>query len=74
LPVREGVRVLVSFAGFADEAAHERHRVALAEMPRWQGLERELGHHLTSDVETWSLRPTARSQCTGLSVRGAPTF
>jgi NIPSNAP len=65
LPVREGVRVLVSFAAFADEAAYERHRAALEEMPRWQELERELSGHLTGYAETWSLRPTARSQCTG---------
>jgi hypothetical protein len=65
LPVREGVRVLVSFAAFADEAAYERHRAALAEMPRWQELERKLSRHLTGHAETWSLRPTARSQCTG---------
>ena len=65
LPVREGVRVLVSFTAFADEAAFERHRAALAEMPRWQELERELSRHLTGYAETWSLRPTARSQCTG---------
>ena len=36
----------MSFAAFADEAAYERHQAALAEMPRWQELERELGDHL----------------------------
>ena len=66
LPVREGVRVLAYFAAFADEGAYERHRAALAEMPRWQGLERDLSRHLRSDEEIWRLRPTARSQCTAV--------
>jgi NIPSNAP len=66
LPVREGEQVLVYFAAFADEAAHERHRAALAEAPGWQRLERELSRHLTSDAEIWRLRPTARSQCTAV--------
>ena len=66
LPVREGERVLVYFAAFADEAAHERHLATLAETPRWQRLERELSRHLTSDAEIWRLRPTARSQCTAV--------
>jgi NIPSNAP len=66
LPVREGARVLVYFGAFADEAAHERHLVTLAEAQRWQGLERELSRHLTSDAEIWRLRPTARSQCTAV--------
>jgi NIPSNAP len=67
LPVREGERVLVYFAAFADGPAHERHRAALAETPRWQRLETELGRHLR-DTETWTLRPTARSQCTAEST------
>jgi hypothetical protein len=64
LPVREGVRVLVYFAAFADEAAHERHRATLEDTPRWRRLERELSRHLTGNAETLRLRPTPRSHCT----------
>jgi hypothetical protein len=64
LPVREGEHALVYFAAFADESAYERHRTALAETPRWQRLECDLGLHLTSSPETWRLQPTARSLCT----------
>jgi NIPSNAP len=66
LPVREGVRVLVYFAAFADEGAYERHLATLAEAPSWQRLEEELSRHLKSDEEIWKLRPTARSQCTAV--------
>jgi hypothetical protein len=66
LPMREGERVFVYFAAFADEAAYERHLATLAETPPWHRLERELSWHLTSDAEIWRLRPTARSQCTAV--------
>jgi hypothetical protein len=62
LPIREGEHVLVCFTAFADEAAHDRHHVALAQTRVWRELGSKPGTGLRRDPETWRLQPTARSQ------------
>jgi NIPSNAP len=59
------VNVFVYFAAFADEPAYERHRHELADNTRWDELEQELSRRLTSDPESRTLQPTARSLMRG---------
>ncbi|MGN7917939.1 NIPSNAP family protein [Lysobacter sp. 22409] len=63
LPVREGERVLVWFAGYADEAAQRAHFAALDGDPRWRAL---LADAMLGDLrrapQLLRLAPTARSE------------
>jgi quinol monooxygenase YgiN len=62
LPVREGENVFVSFAGFNDAAAYERHIAALTQSPRWRDeISKELARRLKREPEILKLSPTTRS-------------
>lgn len=65
LPVRDGEHVFVWFAGFADQAAYERHLTALAQSPRWREALEELARRLKGPPEVRRLAPTARSRLRG---------
>lgn len=61
LPVREGEHVFVWFSQFANVAAYERFKIALAESTRWRDT---IGVELTSRIrepQVLRLSPTARS-------------
>lgn len=63
LPIREGERVFVWFARFADTASFDRFNRALAQSVRWQReVAPELGSRLTGAPQVLRLQPTARSQ------------
>jgi hypothetical protein len=64
LPVREGEYVFIWFAAFQDQAAHERHRVALA---RSSEITKELTSRLARKPELLRLSPTTRSRLRGSS-------
>jgi hypothetical protein len=62
LPVREDVTVLVSLLGFADAAAHDAYRAALAAGPDWRAKAPEpLLRQFARKPEVLRLSPTARS-------------
>ena len=61
LPVREGESVLVRVARFADAAAYDRHRAALAASPAWRAAAEALEGRLRRPVEVLRLAPTDRS-------------
>jgi NIPSNAP len=62
LPVREDENVFVWMTGYADEADHARHAVALRRSPLWKDrISQALAERLDGQVETLRLRPTARS-------------
>jgi arginase len=62
LPIREGENVLVSFAAFADEVAHERFVAALAGSAPWRDrVAGSLRARLAAPPETLRLAPTSRS-------------
>jgi hypothetical protein len=61
LPVREGEYVFIWFAGFQDQAAHERHRAALAKSSE---ISKELTR-LARKPEQLRLTPTTRSRLRG---------
>ena len=65
LPVREGEHVFAWFARFADPAAYERHRDALAALPRWRDELAPALRRLPRAPETLRLCPTARSRLHG---------
>lgn len=67
LPVREGEHVLAWLQCFADEAAWQRHRAALAATPAWA----EPGRLSTREPQVLRLAPTPRSLLPG-SGRPAP--
>jgi quinol monooxygenase YgiN len=60
LPVRTDETVLVTFSAFADAAALDRHRAALAASPRWNAAMKEAAG-LVAPPRTLRLAPTARS-------------
>ena len=62
LPVREGEYVFIWFAGFQDQAAHERHKAALA---RSSEISKELTSRLARKPEQLRLSPTSRSRLRG---------
>lgn len=63
LPVREGENVFVWFAGFQDQAAHERYASVLAKSKLWnKEISKFLGQHLKRKPEQLRLVPTARSR------------
>ena len=53
-----------SFAGFTDEPAYRRQRLALADTPDGRELAEELTRRLRREPEVLKLRPTARSRLT----------
>ena len=59
LPVREGEYVFIWFASFPDQAAHERHRAALA---RSSEIAKQLTPRLARMPEQLRLSPTTRSR------------
>lgn len=63
LPVREDEHVFVWFARFDNEAAHRRHRAALADDPRWHAAlaDARLGD-LKQQPQLLRLSPTPRSE------------
>jgi hypothetical protein len=66
LPVREGEHVFVWLAGFADQAAFERHIVALAQSAHWrENVSPRLSRCLNLPPEVLRLAPTARSRLHG---------
>jgi hypothetical protein len=63
LPIREGEHVFVWFARFADVAAYEEHRAALARSRRWRDdIAGALAQRLDGVPEVRRLLPTARSR------------
>jgi hypothetical protein len=73
LPVREGERVFVWFARFADVAEYERHAETLGRDRRWTAeVLPELGRRLASPAEILRLAPTARSRTIRRPRRGSP--
>jgi hypothetical protein len=64
LPVREGEKVLVWFAGFATTADHEAREAAIA------GATAPLSAMLAGETEILRLKPTGRSQLRGLAAHG----
>jgi hypothetical protein len=63
LPVREGERVFVWFARFADAAEYERHAETLERDRRWTAeVLPALRRRLASPAEVLRLAPTARSR------------
>lgn len=64
LPVREGEKVLVWFAGFSTTADHESREAAIADATA------PLSGMLARDIEVLRLKPTGRSQLRGLTPRG----
>lgn len=63
LPIREGEHVFVWFARFADVAAYEEHRAALARSRRWSDdIAGALAQRLDGASEVRRLVPTARSR------------
>jgi NIPSNAP len=66
LPVREGEHTFVWFAGFPDQAAHQRHLSRLRESEFWrEEAESFLKKHLQGKPEVLRLTPTPRSRLTG---------
>ena len=62
LPIRENEHVLVWFMGFPDQAAYERHTLALSRSRRWRSeIAGELARRLKGTPEVLRLQPTARS-------------
>jgi hypothetical protein len=62
LPVREHDHVFVSFAGFPDQSAYERHLAALAAAPGWKGAAAELQRRQKRQPDVLRLKPTPRSR------------
>lgn len=68
LPVREGENVFVSFGGFQDQAAYERHVAELAESKLWnKEISKSLKRRLKRKPGVLRLTPTSRSRLTGKS-------
>jgi quinol monooxygenase YgiN len=61
LPVRRGETVFVTFSPFADAAAFDRHRAALAGSTRWAAATKAAGPYVAAAPQTLRLAPTARS-------------
>jgi quinol monooxygenase YgiN len=61
LPVRTDKRVLVVFSRFADAAALDRSRAALAASPRWADAAKAASDYVDGPPQTLRLSPTARS-------------
>lgn len=63
LPIREGERVFVWFARFADSASFERFNRSLTQSARWQrDIAPRLGELLQGPPQVLRLAPTPRSQ------------
>ena len=65
LPVREGERVLVSVARFADQAAYDAWLARLAPSPAFKALTAETEALTAKPSEVLRLEPTARSRLHG---------
>jgi hypothetical protein len=62
LPIREGEKVFVWFSLFADQAALDKQRRALAESADWRLLAGRLSLWTHQPIEALRLQPTARSR------------
>ncbi|MBC7875667.1 MAG: NIPSNAP family protein [Anaerolineales bacterium] len=66
LPVREGESVFIWFAGFQNQAAHERQAAVLAKSKLWnKEISKFLTQRLKRKPEILRLIPTSRSRLTG---------
>lgn len=65
LSIREGENVFIWFAGFADQAAHQKSAMLLAESRSWNEISSTLKHLIQGRPETMRLTPTPRSWLTG---------
>jgi hypothetical protein len=68
LPVREGENVYVAFACFANDAAYQTHRAALAGSAKWREVSTQLAARLRNLPEVHRLSPAARSLLRGCTA------
>ena len=68
LPIREGETVFVWFSLFADQAAFDSHRRALAMSHEWRALDGKLSLWTHQPIETLRLDPTGRSRLRALTA------
>lgn len=61
LPIRTDRQVLAIVTRFADAAALDRFRAALAQSPEWAAASKAAGAHVNGPPQTLRLTPTARS-------------
>ena len=61
LPVHTDRKVLAIFSRFADAAAQERTRLALAASPQWAAAAKASAAYAEGPPQTLRLAPTARS-------------